>query len=113
MGANLLEQIPNKISSDIYAIYTNFEHQGLNNAGVYSCVLGASVSHLEQIPDGLMTVQLPVSSYEIIPVPHGRPDLVGQVWQQIWQQDTTKRTFLADFEVYKPDGSINIWLGVR
>ena len=109
----ILEKIPNKFSNDVYAVYTNYEHEGLNNSGTYSLVIGASVSALESVPSGLIAVRLPASSYQVVPVPQGRPDLVGESWVAIWQQDTSKRTFIADCERYRTDGTIDILLGIR
>ncbi len=109
----ILDQIPNKLSSNVYAIYTHYEHEGLNNAGTYSLVIGAAATHLETVPAGLTRIQLPASSYQIFPVEQGRPDLVGQAWQTIWQQDTSSRTFIADGERYRSDGTIDILIGVK
>ena len=107
------EKIPNKLSNDVYAVYTNYEHEGLNNSGTYSLVIGASVSSFEDLPPDLIGVKLPASSYEVIAVAQGRPDLVGESWMAIWQQDAAKRTFIADFERYRVDGTIDILLGIR
>jgi predicted transcriptional regulator YdeE len=109
----ILETIPNKLSSDVYAIYTHYEHEGVNNTGTYSLVIGAAVSSLEPVASGLTRIQLPASSYQVFPVQQGRPDLVGQAWQTIWQQDTSGRTFIADGERYRSDGTIDILLGVK
>ena len=109
----ILEQIPHKLSNDVYAIYTNYEHEGLSNNGTYSLVIGAATSNLEPIPSGLIRIQLPASRYQVFPVQQGRPDLVGEAWQTIWQQDTSSRTFIADGERYRSDGTIDILLGVK
>jgi predicted transcriptional regulator YdeE len=113
MTQAMLEKIPNKTSNDIYAVYTNYEHEGVDNIGTYSLVIGAAISSLENMPSEFTVVELPVSSYEVISVPHGRPELVGQSWVKIWQQDTSARNFIADFERYQADGTIDILLGVR
>jgi predicted transcriptional regulator YdeE len=114
MTQGTLEKIPNKRSNDIYAVYTNYEHEGLNNNnGTYSMVIGAAVSSLENMPSDFIAVELPASNYEVVSVPQGRPELVGQTWLKIWQQDTSLRTFIADFERYQTDGTIDILLGVR
>ena len=108
----VLERITHKASSDVYAVYTRYQHEGLNNTGVYSLVIGAAVSSLESLPADLTSVVLPASIYEVVAVPHGRPELVGEAWQTIWQQDTSTRTFIADCERYRSDGAIDILLGV-
>jgi predicted transcriptional regulator YdeE len=109
----ILEQIPNKASTDVYAIYTHYEYEGLNNNGMYSLVIGAAVTHLEPVPSGLTRIQLPASGYQVFSVQQGRPDLVGEAWQTIWQQDISGRTFIADGERYRSDGTIDILLGVK
>jgi predicted transcriptional regulator YdeE len=109
----VLERIPNALSSDVYAVYTHYQNPGQNNLGIYSCVIGAAVSSGATVPEGLIAIELPASSYQIVQVPTGRPDLVGETWASIWQQDPSSRTFIADFERYDADGTIEIWLGVR
>ena len=109
----VIEQIPNKISSDVYAIYTKYTNEGVDNTGTYSCVIGTAVSSLENLPSHLTAIFLPASSYQVVSVARGHPELVSQAWQEIWQQDITTRTFIADFERYQADGKIDILLGVR
>jgi predicted transcriptional regulator YdeE len=107
----IFSQIPNRASENIYAVYTNYQHPGVNNEGIYSCVIGAAVKDANQVPDGLAAISLPASSYQVIPVE--RAELVGEAWQEIWQQDSSQRTFIADAECYSPDGKVEIHLGIR
>jgi predicted transcriptional regulator YdeE len=109
----VLERIPNPLSSAVYAVYTHYQNPGQNNLGIYSCVIGAAVSSDTPVPEGLISIQLPASSYQMVQVPRGRSDLVGETWQSIWQQDPSSRTFIADFERYDADGTIEIGLGVK
>ena len=44
MNQAILEKIPNRLSNDIYAVYTNYEHESGNNTGTYSLVIGAAVA---------------------------------------------------------------------
>jgi predicted transcriptional regulator YdeE len=111
MGENILNQIPNRASDNVYAVYTNYQNPGVNNEGIYSCVIGAAVKDTSQIPDGLVAISLPASAYQVVPVE--RANLVVEAWQEIWQQDTSKRTFIADAECYYPDGKVEIHLGIR
>ena len=39
-------------------------------------------------------------------------DLVGAAWSAIWQRTDLKKTTLADYERYQPDGSIDIHIGL-
>jgi predicted transcriptional regulator YdeE len=34
----ILDHIPKRVSDDLYGVYTNFEHAGENNEGVYSFI---------------------------------------------------------------------------
>jgi predicted transcriptional regulator YdeE len=113
MTQAMLEKIPNRLSSDVYAVYTNYEHEGVDNTGTYSLVIGAAVANLENMPSEFTAVELPASSYQVVCVPQGHPELVGESWVNIWRQDASARTFIADFERYKADGTIDILLGVR
>jgi predicted transcriptional regulator YdeE len=107
----IFSRIPNRTADNVYAVYTNYQNLGVNNEGIYSCVIGAAVKNTSQIPDGLIVVSLPASTYQVVLVE--RAEMVGQAWQTIWQQDTGKRTFIADTECYYPDGKVEIHLGIH
>ena len=47
----VLAKIPNKVSEDVYALYTDYEG---DHTKPYSCIIGCEVSTLEQIPDGMV-----------------------------------------------------------
>jgi predicted transcriptional regulator YdeE len=113
MSEGILERIPNRASDDMYAVYTNYENQGRNNSGVYSCVLGAPVTSLEDVPSDLIAVSFPAGTYQMVPVPSGRADLVGEAWQAVWREDASNRAFIADGERYRTDGRIDLLLGLR
>jgi predicted transcriptional regulator YdeE len=106
----IFSQIPNRASDNVYAVYTNYQNPGVNNEGIYSCVIGAAVKDTSHLPDGLIAISLPASTYQVVPVE--RADLVGEAWQKIWQQDTSQRTFIADAECYYLDGKVEIHLGI-
>ncbi len=111
MGEQIFSHIPNRTSDTVYVVYTNYQNPGVNNEGIYSCVIGAAVKDVSQIPGGLVTISLPASTYQVVPVE--RAEKVGEAWQDIWQQDTSHRTFIADTECYYPDGKVEIHLGIR
>jgi predicted transcriptional regulator YdeE len=111
MGEQILGRIPNRASDTVYAVYTNYQNPGINNEGTYSCVLGAAVRDTSQIPDGVVAVSLPASTYQVVQVES--VEMVGLAWQTIWQQDTSQRTFIADTECYYPDEKVEIHLGIH
>ncbi|MBT9462576.1 effector binding domain-containing protein [Hydrogenophaga sp.] len=109
----VLARIPGKLSDEVYAIYTHFEHAGVDNHGIYSLIIGAPVSSTQAVPPGMSHAVLPASQRAVFPVPPGRFDQVGAVWQDVWQRDDLPKTFVADCERYRANGEIDILVGVR
>ena len=115
----IVEKIPNKASSDVYAVYTNFENEGKNNAGVYSLIIGCPVSSLNNIPGGFVSTIIPESRYAVFESEMGKPEKVGETWQKIWKLSETdrdfdqKRSYQSEFERYQPSGEINIYIGMK
>ncbi|MFC1659819.1 GyrI-like domain-containing protein [Pseudomonadota bacterium] len=107
------DKILNKISKDIYGVYTDFENEGKNNEGIYSFIVGMEVEDFDNIPDGLDAVIIPESTYQVFSVGN-KPEQVGKKWQEIWEYDFEKpKTFLLEFEKYYEDGNIDIFIGVK
>jgi len=48
---NIITQIPNKIGTEIYGIYTDFES---DYRGKYTAIIGCKVSSLDDLPKGLI-----------------------------------------------------------
>ena len=109
----IADKITDKISKDIYGIYTDFENEGENNKGIYSFIIGIEVENFDNIPEGLESVVLPKSTYQVFPAGN-KPEQIGEKWHEIWKYDFEKpRTFLAEFEKYYEDGNIDIFIGVK
>ena len=110
------EDVPGRIagkqSGDVYAVYTHFQNAGRNNQGLYSLVLGVPVDAAAAVPQGLTRVTVPASPRAVFPVEKGRFDLVGAKWQEIWARGDLAKTFIADFERYRPTGEIDILIGI-
>lgn len=109
----VLADIPGKISDDVYAVYTNFDHAGSNNRGVYSLILGAQVHPHTPLPQGLARAVIPASRRAVFPVEKGRFDLVGDTWQEIWRRNDLAKTFIAEYERYTSQGDIDIFIGLE
>jgi predicted transcriptional regulator YdeE len=109
----VLARIPGKLSDEVYAVYTHFENAGVDNRGIYSLIIGAPVSSTQAMPPGMSHAVLPASPRAVFPVPPGRFDQVGAVWQDVWQRDDLPKTFVADCERYRANGDIHILVGVR
>ncbi|MES2939998.1 MAG: effector binding domain-containing protein [Pseudomonadota bacterium] len=109
----VLEQLPPQPAPEVYAVYTHFENAGRDNRGVYSLVIGAPAAPGTPLPPGMVRAVAPASRCAAFDVPAGRHDLVGAAWQEIWARTDLDRTFVADYEHYRPDGGIEILVGLR
>jgi predicted transcriptional regulator YdeE len=109
----VLEQITNKVSDDVYALYTHFENPGVNNEGVYSLIIGAQVRSLGDVPAHLTAATIPAGQFKVFAVQAGHPEKVYAKWQEIWGMTQLPRVFMADYERYTSAGQIDILVGVR
>lgn len=117
MGENIFSSIPNKASEDIFVIYTDYES---DYQGAYTAMIGASVSDLKTVPDGMIGREFPKQVFKKIIAKGEMPLALMQTWQDIWQNDKAlNRTYLYDMEIYGANSQkgnnseVEIWLGVR
>jgi predicted transcriptional regulator YdeE len=103
MNENIAEKIHNKVNGNLYCIYTDYESDFM---GMYTTILGYSVSTLEGIPDGLTGEIIPVLNYKLFKSTGKLPDCVLNTWKEIWESGI-KRKYLVDFDVYPPDAFIS------
>ncbi|MCX2573356.1 GyrI-like domain-containing protein [Pedobacter sandarakinus] len=117
LNEGISSQIPNRLSNDIYAIYTDYES---DYNGSYTAIIGHSVSTLSEIPEGFVG-RVIVNEKLIRFTAKGEiPGAVVATWQEIWRNDIALyRTYQADFEVYGrqsqmgADAEVEIYIGVR
>lgn len=94
---NLAAQIADKVSDDIYCIYTEYES---DHTGFYTAILGCKVSAGSVTPQGFVRIDIPAGHYQVYK-PEGKfPDNVANTWRQIWQT-AIDRKYTADFDLYK------------
>lgn len=113
MAEGILQRLPDKVSDDVWAVYTHFENAGVNNEGLYSLIIGAEVPANSEVPTGLVRTVLPASWRAVFEAQTGRPESVADVWPLIWARQDLKKTFIADAERYAANGEIQIWIGVQ
>lgn len=99
MSENIAQKISNKISGNLYCIYTDYESDFM---GEYTTILGFDVGSVENLPDGLIVKTIPASTYRLYKSQGELPGSVVNTWKQIWESDM-KRKYLADFDIYPPD----------
>ncbi len=95
---NMIEKIPNKISSNILTIYTDYES---NYTGEYTTIIGIPVSTLDEIPSGLIGREFEADNFQKFVAKGETSCAVINTWIDIWQQDKElNRKYSYDFEVY-------------
>lgn len=93
---NILSRIPARTGGDILAVYTEYEK---DQTKPYTMILGCEVASLDEVPEGLVGLEILASHYAVFTTNGPHPQGVVETWQTIWNGDL-QRTFTADFEVY-------------
>ena len=117
---SLLDRIPDKIDSHIYALYTNY---GSDEKGAYTFVLGAKVRPGTVAPSGMVLVAAPKGHYVIFTSERGPAAQVGvETWMRIWawpaELRNSRRAFHTDFEVHDSQddpqhSQVKIYVGIE
>ena len=97
LSENLIKEIPNKLSPEIYCIYTEYEK---DHTKPYTTILGCKVGNLNEIPEGMIGKEFAGGKYKkFIAKGDTTKGCVVQEWLKIWNSDL-EREYTADFEVY-------------
>jgi predicted transcriptional regulator YdeE len=96
MGQNISEKIPNKLTDDIYCIYTDYES---DFNGPYTTIIGCKVSSLNDIPAGFIGRTIPESRYQVYKSTGKLSISLGKTWEDIWSSELNRK-YAADFDVY-------------
>ncbi len=115
-GQQVLAQIPHKISDELYAVYSGFDHIPQNADDIYSLgytfIIGVAVFSTAGLSVPLVSTVIQPTRRAVFAVQPAQPDQVGVQWQKIWQMQDLPRIFAPDYEHYAADGSINILVSV-
>jgi predicted transcriptional regulator YdeE len=118
----IVDKIPNKVDSTIYAVYTGYAS---DRDSEYDFVIGMKVSDASAVPPAMVAKKVPKGKYAVVTSAKGPvAQVVPQAWQQVYSLDDNKqlggdRAYKADFEVYDErsqnpqDSQIDIYVGVR
>ena len=97
----LMEKIPNKISTDILCVYTDYES---DFTGEYTAMIGVPAKDLSEIPDGLVGREFPAANFKVFTAKGEMPNEVVNTWNEIWANDKElNRAYQYDFEIYGAD----------
>ena len=94
---DILNRIPNKVSSDVIALYCDYEG---DYTKPYTIVIGCPVSSIDTIPEAMVAKIIPSSSYAVFRAVGEHPQALIETWGTIWQQADLQRTYINDFELY-------------
>ena len=116
-GDNIINKIPNAISSNIYSVYTDYE---TDFRGKYTTIIGLEVSTLDEIPEGLIGREFQPQIFKKYIAKGELHEAVGKTWAEIWNDDEIlNRTYIYDYELYTEkaqnpaDAEIEIYIGVK
>ena len=97
MSEGIVDQIPNKIDTSIYSIYTEYES---DHTKPYTTILGCKVENDTNPPKGMVAITIEEGNYAQFTA---KGDLtkgaVYEEWAKIWNTDLD-RSYSSDFEVY-------------
>jgi len=109
----VLARINGRLDDDVFGVYTEFEHAGLDNQGDYTLVIGARVAADAAVPEGLVLTHVPASRRCVFEVAGGQPQQVGAAWGEVWARSDLRKTFLCDYEHYLAGGGIRLMIGIE
>jgi predicted transcriptional regulator YdeE len=121
MKEGLLSKIPNKVDSNILAVYTDYESDA---NGAYTYVIGARVSSAADVPPGMVAKKIPAGRYAVFTSEKGFVGkVVAETWMRIWAVPKSapggNRAYQADFEVYDQraadpqNAQVDIYVGIK
>jgi len=97
MSEEIQSKIPNKVSEDLFCIYTDYEK---DHTKPYTTILGCKVENLDVVPENMIGKTIESANYkELIAKGNLSKGIVFNKWLEIWNSDLD-RSFTADFEVY-------------
>ena len=99
----------------MYAVYTDY--QG-NYMKPYQYLVGKKVKGDYELSEaelraGLSIRVVPKANYEVVDVKGNMPLALVDKWKMIWSEKEEARTYATDYEEYKTDSEVSIFLGVK
>lgn len=116
MSEKIISKIPNKISNDIYSLYTDYES---DHTKPYTTILGCKVEILDNIPNGMVGKSFKGGNY-IKTSTKGdlMQGLIVNQWAKIFKMKLD-RTYEADFEIFgekaqnPSDAEVDFFVGIK
>ncbi len=92
------DRIPNRVDSEeTMTIYTDYES---DQDGPYRAVVGCRVSSLEEIPEGMVGLEIEGGRYARYRAEGIPPQNIVETWMKIWEEKGYQRRYGADFDIF-------------
>lgn len=116
ISEGILQQIPDRISDDIYCMYTEYEK---DHTKPYTTILGCAVNHLNNIPEGMTGKVIETAHYhKFVAKGDLNQGIIFNEWLKIWNSDLD-RSYTTDFEIYDKkalhpqNAEVDIYIAIR
>ena len=121
MQEHVLDSVPYKTDSNLYAVYTDYANDANGN---YTLVLGAKVHPGTNAPEGMISKSVPAGRYAVFTSERGAmAKVVVETWMRIWSYYQSpasgRRAYRADFELYDQRAAdlnntpVDIYIGLK
>lgn len=98
----ILDKIADKVSDEIFAIYTDYEG---DHTKPYKFILGVKVFDFDDVPTGMITHVIPEQKYVVATAVGKMPQAVVKEWEKIWAAKLDRK-YSSDFEIYNEDSEL-------
>jgi predicted transcriptional regulator YdeE len=114
-GEDVLSKIPGKRAPvSPVGVYTDYES---DHNGRYRVLVGAVVEQGTLPPEGFGRATVPAGRYLIFRGEGQMPGIVIQTWISVWQYfaegSSHVRAYTADFELYRGQNAVDIYIAVK
>lgn len=116
LSEGLLAKIPNKVDTNIYSLYTDYES---DHTKPYTAILGCKVEAFDNIPSGMVGKSFNGGTYfKTTAKGDIMKGLLVNQWSKIFEMELD-RTYDADFEIYgekarnPSDSEIDFYVGIK
>ncbi|MCO4291585.1 GyrI-like domain-containing protein [Solitalea sp. MAHUQ-68] len=93
-----LNSVEYKTDEKVIGLYYNYEGDFTKP---YTFAIGCKVDRIDNIPEGMISLNIPASNYAEFIAKGKMPECVIDTWVDIWNSDLD-RTYTFDMEVYSP-----------
>lgn len=93
---NIQNLIPHKKDFTVLGLYSDYEK---DHTTPFNIMAGCAVSSINKLPAGLVSKNVPATTYAVFDIKGDFPGALISTWQYVWAANLP-RTFSYDFEVY-------------